>query len=555
MSTLVNSFMQGSGFVRGKNQQVLDNKRDATLDKMRGESHRENIETSNLQQQRSGAEFDEFKANAGNRATLNTLAVDSAGKQNQALTHTVDRQGTLSDRVDEDHKTTTARKKVLADRQDDLYDKTTKRTATLDKRDDDQYKRQIKQQKEADNIKWLQERTPIEKYNAMNGKGLTMEYYKRSQETGFDISGVLDGQTVAALDLLVAAADPQDKRVSPTDGRFIPAFNVAFGNDLNKGKEQSFNASGSPAENKELISVHPVMGEDGQQKPGKFYGNLLITYEDGTTAEQPMTEGRDSNPDAKMKEIDLEQFIDQVGVRRAYLRAWSQPEVIADLRKFEASKKPKGKANGKEMVMWKGQSVNTEQLQKQFNENEKLSRFLPDGQTALYGWEDYLWTGGDPDKMKVLRQIAQLNRPVAEKNIERRLDGEPEMPLLDLQKEYSKEVKKRKNGGEGADVNSELLNELLKDKQQDNAGAPPAPPAPLVDNPVVDDAAVQAGPDVLYKTVKTGRHGHFTESNIEVPKFITKGTGPRGRTRVKVLNPDYASLLQEQQGEQPPQPL
>jgi hypothetical protein len=524
MSTLTDGFIKGSNYIRQdeedrlrKKQVSLQNSRQQKQDTQSSERHDATLKSIALRNEAGRAEFDEFKENKDKRATLSQLNVENAQF------------------AQDEYKNNSARRKTIEGREDHNF----KRGQTLENRVDENHNRLQEREVKAKNNKWLQDNMQAEMYNAKKGKGLSSEFYKRMKGTAFDFSKVLDTEHVAALDFMATALNPGDGRATPKDPRMLSAFNKVFADELNAGVAMSNNpTSGAKAASKEVISVHPVEG-----KPGEFYANLRVTYEDGSTLEAPMTENRSGgSQDETLKTIDLGELVEQVSVRQAYAKQWQQPELLKAVNDFEqykarASKKGE-KPDYEGKSTWKNQTIQTAELQKQFDQNHKEFRFVydkDDNKVELYDFEQYQWTQGDPQKAAALKQTAAQNKKLI-------ADGRSRADLLDVRDVWAAEY--NKTAGEPLDPEEARLARLLKEKNDEPGGGSPGTPAPPKLDP---NQPPENGPEELYKTVKSGRPGHYIDSQIAVPKYRTTGTGRSSQVDTEV-NPEYVKLYQEQAG-------
>lgn len=533
MSTLADSFIKGSNYIRQGEEDRLrhkqiekQNARVVEQDALAAQRHDATLESIALRNQAGKAELDEFNENKDNRATLNKLNVENAQSAQQ------------------EYKQNSERRKVLQGREDEGH----ARSLTLQDREDKQYSAQQDRQQKAENRQWLQEHMQAEMYNAMQGKGISPEFYQRMKGTAFDVTKVLDQEHVAALDFMAVALNPEDGRTTPKDPRMLAAFNKVFADELNAGAVGSVNPeTGAKAQTKQVISVHPVEG-----KPGEFYANLKVTYEDGTSREAPMTEGRTGDEkDDTLKTIKVDELVEQVSVRQAYAKQWQQPELvkaITDFEQYKARSNSKTKPDYKGKSTWKGQAIQTEELQTRFEKNHKDFRFVydkSDNPVELYNFEQYAWTEGDLQKEKALKQVAEQNKKLI-------AAGRTQDQLLDVRDVWAAENGNKPGAGGNDDPEAARLAKLLDENKRNDDEGHGATLATATEqtktNPKLDPSVPpESGPDVLYETVKSGRPGNYIESPWAVPKYKTVGTG-NAAAKEAVINPDYVKLYKQLSG-------
>ena len=239
------------------------------------------------------------------------------------------------------------------------------------------------------------------------------------------------------------------------------------------------------------------MDDDGNQLPGKYYLDLEITYTDGTTRTEPMTEGRDNNPDAPLKPIELGALVEQVGARQAWYNAMQVPEIQDEIKKYAAfTQRTKG---SKDAYNWNGVNVTPKELQTQFENNEaqyaNVTVLTDNGEQtfALYGLEDYAMTQGDPDKLAALRQAAEHNRQQYQLSVKsgKRMEW-LDWKLLYAQQERQRQASAKQNAKSGndkparpvindSDVFAAILGEMNQgaqaSQQPSTSATPDAPPA------------------------------------------------------------------------------
>lgn len=131
----------------------------------------------------------------------------------------------------------------------------------------------------------------------------------------------LQPETGEALQVVKDAANPE----TPTrmnDPRVLAAANHLLDGEINKG---------SPGK-KSIVGVYP-----GSQS-GTLAFDLAVQNEDGSVYQAPMTEGRDKNPDAQVKQVPLESVLNRVkGIemgRKAFMTPEGQKAVQGMLKAF-----------------------------------------------------------------------------------------------------------------------------------------------------------------------------------------------------------------------------
>jgi hypothetical protein len=394
MSTLSNQFMQGSQFVRQNEldaqNQVLRKEQSQRLE----EQHNLQQETGTLRNQMTAAQHKEWEGNAGRRATLAEIQVSEAQKEVEDRDHTRSRRG------------------VIEGREDETYKDNKTRTKTIQGREDEQYQR-------TQNLQWLQSHSEQELYGLSTNGYLSPEYVQRMKGTAFDISQVIEPEYAQQLDFLAASLDPRDSRATPKDPRFIHSMNTVFAADINKGLAQSVHPeTGSPATSKRIVNAVPVEG-----RPGDFYVELEVTYEDGQTRTEPMTQGRNSAPDAELGVVNAGELVQQVSARQTYKNMIEKSGLADKYKAFAAHQaKKKRDANGDknydQLTNWKGQTVKTSELADQYKMLPEVYREGdPEMGTLPYvSFNDYLWSQGDPTKLGVLDDVAKHNMRVDEYN-------------------------------------------------------------------------------------------------------------------------------------------
>lgn len=430
MSTLANNFMQGANFVRQTERDVHQERLAEQHNQRQQERHQSAQKAASLQSQIAADQHREWQGNSDNRSTLTNLQVKEAQKS--------------------------------AERQDETYKSNKARTETLEGREDIIWKLTQDDNERKKNLTWLQENSEVELYNLGTTGEMSPEYFVRSRGTAFDISKLIDSNYTSQLDFMAAALNPNDSRANPKDARFLVSMNTVFKDEVNRGLDTSKNPeTGSPAVGKKIVSARPVDG-----KPGDFYVELEVTYQDGTVRTEPMTKGRDSDPNGELGVVNTGDLVQQVSARKAFSDMVKRSGLDEKYKQYStaiAKKKANAANAGSQVVSWNGQQVKVEQLQEQYKlmsdqwrEGDKEAGISP-----LITFHDYLWTQGDPAKMGVLQKVVERNQQVDAYNLQADEDT-PKLVRASIQEVWAalNQGEEPSNSSEdGAAINSEDPNE------------------------------------------------------------------------------------------------
>lgn len=436
--TLANQFMQGANFVR-------QTKRDARQDQLieqqsqrAQERHDATLASASLRDTVAQEQHDEWKRGAGQRATLADLQLSEAQAQ---ATRNAEAHAQQTKLLEQNN----ARQQVIQGREDKLWEQSQKDRARQE------------------NLQWLQANSQIEMHNLATNGHMSLEFYNRSKGTPFDIGKLVDPEYTQQLDFLAATLDPRDGRVNPRDPRFLHTFNTVFADDINKGLEASAHPqTGSPAVSKRVVNAYPVA-----DRPGEFYAEVEVTYEDGTTRHEPMTRGRSNAANAELSTVSVGDLVQQVSARQAFRGLVERTGLAEKYRAFDAAQRA---------------PAQQAQLQDQY---KLLPEVYREGDremgTAPYvTLNDYLWTQGDPQKVAVLQEVAQHNIQVDTHNSQVD-DPAQRMQRVDFREAWAQ---LQNTQTPSQDANSALLDSITAEMPQDAVQ-----PHGTANEPVVDDTA------------------------------------------------------------------
>ena len=133
---------------------------------------------------------------------------------------------------------------------------------------------------------------------AIDNDPYVKQYYTNPEFRNTHAKAIKDIET--GLDMSQGAPDMK---------KVISGVNTIYGPEINKGNADD----GQPAKSKVLNRV--VMSPDGK----KFTGTVIVTRQDDTQYEAPLTEGRGSEPDAPIKWIPISQISAMTKMRQGMI--------------------------------------------------------------------------------------------------------------------------------------------------------------------------------------------------------------------------------------------
>lgn len=304
-----------------------------------------------------------------------------------------------------------------------------------------------------------------------------------------------DADMVDALREAKQYLDPRNPNKDPfSDPKVLPVFNKVLKSELNNGGTNPH--TGLPIIDKMITAIFPAKDAQGKNIPGKVFLGLKMTDEGGNTYEAPLTENRSSDPNDKIKAVDVSQVVQRVNAQTLYANMVQKNPTAHQMVMQRAKEMSQGRIAADE-TPWQGRTVKTSELFEMFKHSAQYGD--PENRRAFVTYSDFEWTQGDPVKLEILERAARYNRQLVEKLD--RLDADPEEKAKIENQEwmhpheiYQEVMRSQKESGKYSGlVQSITQAQPAAPQAPAPAAKPQTPPAPTSGRPITRADVEKAG--------------------------------------------------------------